>query len=794
MTHLLDLPEVFRLTLQATHQGVFDLNVQTGAAIVSAEYAIMLGYDPETFVETNAAWLERVHPEDRARVGADYRAYIERRTDAYRTEFRLRTATGEWKWILSLGCVVERTADGAPLRMVGTHTDITERKMQEARIARLARLYDTLSRCNAAILKCRSLTELAQQVCRDVVECGGFRMAWVGVVDGTSRRLTSVAGAGSDLDFLRDLDVQVDPEVVGAPDQVAVAVNALTAGRPQWHRQETDAGWTATAALPLASAGGAAGVLTLHASGESLDLDDEARRLLEQLAAQMGYAVDIYAQQQRQRETEAHLRLQSAALNATVDAIVIADQEGRILWINAALAAMVKFHQSDLLGRSVALLQPLVADRPVADLWAALRSGQSWVGEVTIARRDGSTLTASAAMTPVHDTAEAPRHFVAVLRDVTDAKRLQQEHLAAQKMEVVGRMAGTVAHDFNNLLGVINGTADLATEGLPAGDPLRADLKAIQQAGERAAVLTRQLLAFSRKQVADPQTLDMNAVLRGLQPLLQRVVGETIAIELSLGATSPHVRLDPGQFEQVIMNLVVNAKDAMPAGGRVCLETQDTATGVALVVRDTGSGIPPDVLPHIFEPFFTTKDSSKGTGLGLSTVVGIADSTGGRVEVASRVGEGSTFTVTWPSATRGAAPTDESGTPSRDRTVTVLVVEDDAALLGLISRMLKGAGYHVLTASSAEAAEQALGARPGRVDLLLTDVVMPGASGLELVERVQDMRPEMAVLYMSGYPDDELGAVTLAALEDRLIRKPFSTGRLLTAVREALAAPSTPQG
>jgi two-component system, cell cycle sensor histidine kinase and response regulator CckA len=612
MTHVVDLPEIFRLTLRATHQGIFDLNVQTGAASVSSEYALMLGYDPETFVESNAAWLDRVHQDDRARVGADYLDYIQGRTDTYRTEFRQRTADGRWKWILSLGCIVERTNNGQPLRMVGTHTDITERKAQEA-----------------------------------------------------------------------------------------------------------------------------------------------------------------------------HLRLQSAALNAAVDAIVIADGHGTMQWVNKSFMKLLRSEHTDLIGQHIGMFQPVVTDGPIAAIWTTLRAGRPWVGEVTIVRHDGSPCVASAALTPVTDADGVPRHFIGVLRDVTEARRVQQQQVAAQKMEIVGRLAGTVAHDFNNLLGVINGTADLAAMGLAPGDPVRVDLEAIRRAGDRAAVLTRQLLALTRKQVAAPQVIDLHVALVTLRPMLERTAGETITFEVRPNATRPTIRVDPGQLEQVIMNLVVNAKDAMPTGGLVSIETRDVDAGISLAIRDTGSGITPDILPHIFEPFFTTKDSSKGTGLGLPTVVSIVEGAGGRVGVESREGHGTTFTLTWP---RIQVPDKDEAMTSANPTSngTVLVVEDDGPLLGLISRVLTGAGYAVVTASSAEDAEAPLRRHLAELDLLLTDVVLPGASGITFADHAQALRPTMSVLFMSGYPDEELGAVTGGALGDRLIRKPFSAGHLVTTVRAHL--------
>ncbi|MBN9522390.1 response regulator [bacterium] len=375
----------------------------------------------------------------------------------------------------------------------------------------------------------------------------------------------------------------------------------------------------------------------------------------------------------------------------------------------------------------------------------------------------------------------------------------------AQKMEAVGQLAGGVAHDFNNLLTVINGYADLLLQGLPPGDPARELLGEIHKAGERSAGLTRQLLAFSRQQVLAPRVLDLNAVVADTASLLRRVIGEDVKLATAPGRGLWPVKADPGQVEQVLLNLAVNARDAMPTGGRLTIETADVeldesyAAGrpdarpgphVLLAVSDTGHGMPPEVLARIFEPFFTTKGVGKGTGLGLATVYGIVKQSGGHVGVYSEVGVGTTFKVYLPRAESGpGGGTAPPRPPAPPRgTETVLVVEDEDAVRALTRHVLRHAGYVVVEAADAGAAARAAEGR--EIDLLVTDVVMPGLGGRELAERLRASRPGLKVLYLSGYTDDAV--VRHGVLHERVhfLQKPFTPAALAWKVREALDAPA----
>jgi nitrogen-specific signal transduction histidine kinase/ActR/RegA family two-component response regulator len=382
---------------------------------------------------------------------------------------------------------------------------------------------------------------------------------------------------------------------------------------------------------------------------------------------------------------------------------------------------------------------------------------------------------------------------------------LEAQLRQAQKMEAIGRLAGGIAHDFNNLLVVISGYSDLLLTSLDAGDPVsKEDVEQILHAGERAATLTRQLLAFSRKQVLQPQILNLNSVMTNIETMLQRLIGEDIRLDILLAPNLAPVTADPGQVEQIIVNLAVNARDAMPRGGQLTLATANVELDqeyarhhvgvqagryVLLRVSDTGTGMDADTQARIFEPFFTTKPQGKGTGLGLATVFGIVQQSGGHIAVVSAVGQGTSFTIYLPQATQ---PLDES-TPfwlpahsALRGAETILVVEDDPGVRGATRRFLEGYGYTVLEASHGQEALRIFQAHHEPIDLLIADVVMPGMSGRELGERVASLRPALPVLYVSGYTDSAIIRHGLAEATITLLQKPFTAEALAHKVRELL--------
>ncbi|MGH9731319.1 MAG: ATP-binding protein, partial [Candidatus Acidiferrales bacterium] len=395
------------------------------------------------------------------------------------------------------------------------------------------------------------------------------------------------------------------------------------------------------------------------------------------------------------------------------------------------------------------------------------------------------------------------KKMVIVNRDITERKQLEEQLYLSQKLEAIGRLSGGVAHDFNNLLGVIIGYSEALQRQMGTDHPFREAIEEIQNAGNRAAALTQQLLAFSRKQVLEPKVIDLNMVVSEVEKMLRRLIGEDIALKISLNERLGMVKADRGQIDQVILNLAVNARDAMPKGGKLIIETLNAELTVAdvnryryvipgpyvlLKVTDTGCGMGAELQTHIFEPFFTTKEQGKGTGLGLATVYGVIKQSGGYIWVESEVGKGATFKVYLPRVeeARDAAPERTTfGRPQRSR--TILLVEDEHSLRKLTRNTLQEAGHTVLEACDASEALDVSKRTDSPIDLLLTDVVMPGMSGRMLADELAALRPGIKVIYMSGYTDGDVATHGVLQSGISFLRKPFTRDALIGRVDDVLS-------
>ncbi len=396
-----------------------------------------------------------------------------------------------------------------------------------------------------------------------------------------------------------------------------------------------------------------------------------------------------------------------------------------------------------------------------------------------------------------------------IAQDITDRKKLEEQLRQAQKMEAIGNLAGGIAHDFNNLMTVVTGYSQFVLNKVADESPLRADIEEIKKAGQRAASLTRQLLAFSRRQVLSPELVSLGDVVSNIKEMLKRLIGETIELVVTSGTDLRRVKADPGQIEQIIMNLALNARDAMPDGGKLLIETDnidldatycgqwsDVRPGphVVLAVSDTGTGMDAETQQHIFEPFFTTKELGRGTGLGLSMVYGIVQQSGGSVRVYSEPGCGATFRILLPEAKEDAALHKPQKSPDRTQPgfETVLIAEDEDMVRTLTRRILESHGYRVLEARNGKEALEIAERHVGPLHLLLTDVVMPKMSGKELAQHLQKSRPETKVLYMSGYSENLVSHQGILDAGVALIEKPFAEESLLQRVRAILdGCPST---
>ena len=399
----------------------------------------------------------------------------------------------------------------------------------------------------------------------------------------------------------------------------------------------------------------------------------------------------------------------------------------------------------------------------------------------------------------------AVEKLVIVNRDITARKQLEEQLYRSQKLEAIGRLSGGVAHDFNNLLGLIIGYGEALQQRIPPEDPYREAVDEIQNAGKRAAALTQQLLAFSRKQVLEPRILNLDAIILDIEKMLRRLVGEDIEMQLLLAPDIGSVKADRSQIEQVVLNLVVNARDAMPDGGKLTIETANRELDRTAVLRhpyvipgpyallkvtDTGCGMDAELQSHIFEPFFTTKEKGKGTGLGLATAYGVIKQSGGYIWVDSEVGKGTAFRIYLPRVNAVAETLPEAKPAVRvaPEGRTILVVEDEPSLLKLTKKTLSQAGHKVFEAGDASQALEVSRKTEGAIDLLLTDVIMPGMSGKKLADVLSAARPGMGVLYMSGYTDGEIATHGILEEGTTILRKPFTRDELMRRVEDALTA------
>ncbi len=639
-TLLRESEERFAYAIDASNEGLWDWNVPTGEAYFSPRYYTMLGYEPNEFPSNAAVWESMIHPNDLKSVKRHLRHHFEGRTENYDTEFRMGTKSGGWVWIAANGKVVERDSSGKPVRMVGTHHDITRRKLAEEEL--------------------RNSEERLATVFREI----------------------------------------------------PTSVNIIT-------------------------------------------IDD-----------------------------------------------------GRYLQVNEAFERILGWSPEEVLGRTTQELGIFLDDGDRNQIVEGIRTrGAVRNLEMNFRAKDGGVRDCFVSAVAIKYR-ENPCLLV-VLNDISEHKReeenrkkLEAQLLQAQKMETVGRLAGGIAHDFNNLLTTIIGNAELSLMTLSVGEPVYEEMVEIKKSADRAASLTRQLLAFSRKQIVEPRVLNLNEVLLDMDKMLRRLIGEHIDYLTVPGKNLMRVKVDPGQVEQVITNLVVNSRDAMPQGGKITIETSNvtldeeyttthpgskTGMYVMLAVSDTGTGMDKEIREHIFEPFFTTKELGKGTGLGLPTCYGIVKQNRGTIEVYSEPGHGTTMKVYLPAIEEDApAPTVRKAPDLPRGTETLLVVEDDSALREMVVRILGGSGYTVIAMNDGLQAIEKAPDIDRHVDMLLTDVVMPNMGGRDLANQIVGMFPDIKILFMSGYTDDAI--VHHGVLEPGLdfIQKPFTPLGLLKKVREVL--------
>lgn len=543
-------------------------------------------------------------------------------------------------------------------------------------------------------------------------------------------------------------------------------------------------------------------------TGEYHSIEDSVTPRLDasgRMIGVFGVARDVT---ERRVHDERTVRL-AQAVDQTADMVVIADCNGVIEYVNPAFEVITGYGYAEAIGATPRLVKSDIHDRKFYQhLWATILAGEVFNDVLLNRKKDGTFYYEQKTITPIRNASGQITHFVSTGKDITKRRQEEAGLLRAQKMEAVGRLAAGVAHDFNNMMTVVTGYGGLLRSALVADKRLAEQAEAIVEAGVHAAELAQQLLAFSRQQHMVTQVLQYNDVVRRSESMLRSLLGKRVEFLVRLDPSAGSVRADLSQLEQVIVNLAVNARDAMPEGGRILLETANVELGddftvrhpgaitghhVRLSISDTGCGMSAETMARIFEPYFTTKPNGKGTGLGLATVYGIMKQSGGYIDVESRQGSGTTFAIYLPrvmDAPVSPLRHEESG-PAPGGRETVLLVEDDAAVRAFIANALRQLGYAILEATSGEMALGFLEASDAtRPELMIADVAMPGMSCQQLVERYVALRPASRVLLVSGYANDDAGLPGVAAAKEPFLQKPFSAPVLAQKVREVLDRPA----
>lgn len=779
--------EQFRMTAERIGTVFYDYDVATGLIRWAGAIERLFGEPPERFASVNLAeWSARIHPEERAEAVRLLEESRDRHTD-YKVIYRFRRADGSWVPVEDHGVLVPDSA-GRPLRLVGTMTDISERTTTEFQLERindcLLRLgEDYEDNIRRIVSLCAELLGAPTTLYNRIT---ASRLHTIEAVPHEAATLPPTAAAGrvcTDLvrgarDVMTIEDLLTTPYADSDPTVRAQGFRGY-AGHVIRRNQERIGTLCVLYPQPFVPRNRDVRILGILAA--ALSAEESRRHAEEQLAA----VQDRYG----------------FLVRGASDIAAIADATGVFRYVSPAAVRITGYTPGELLRPLVVGIHP--ADREAVDRhWHDLIAQPNHIVtfRYRFAAHDGRTiwLEATARNLLANPVVEG---VVLNIRDVTEQQRLADDLLQSQKLETVGRLAGGVAHDFNNLLQVINGTSEmLAASEADAGR--REDIEAIRAAGQRAAALTRQLLALSRRQMRQAASLDLAALVRDMADMVRRVVGERVRLEIETQPAPLTVFADRSQVEQVVLNLVVNARDAMPQGGLLRLLARvevlsrvdaarfgmDPGEYAVLRVRDTGAGLSPEAREHLFEPFFTTKAPGEGTGLGLATVYGIVKQSGGHIVAEAETGAGAEFVVYLPLLRSTVAREEAAAPPEGGRGAgTILIAEDEDNVRVLLARVLRSGGYTVHEAGGGRQALARLREEAGRVDLLISDVVMPGLSGPDLVLRAKSEFPDLRILFISGYADGALALQGQIDPDVPFLAKPITRDALLRKVRDVLS-------
>lgn len=752
-----------QLAVESGRVGLWDWNLLTNQLYLSPEWKQQIGFEDHEVVNQFKEWETRIHPDDLRNWQRAIQDFVGGVLDHLSIEYRLRHKDGNYRWIYAQASPL-RDATGRLFRIVGSHIDISELRHAEEKLHR---------------------QEMLLREAGEIAHVGGWEFDPVSLKGNWTEETARIHECESIQELTAPMGLSFFQGRSYELIQAAVK-EAIETGKPydlelEMVTAKGNRRWIRTICHPILENG-----KPVRIRGSIQDITD--RKLA---------------------ETERD-RLVAAIEQASED-VIITDASGTIVYVNPAFERLTGYSRGQVIGKNPNILKSGVHDRDFYHhLWSTIRQGEVWEGRIINKKKDGSLFTEEASISPIRDGSGSIVSFVSVKRDITEQLRLEEEkeHLQnqliqAQKMEAVGRLAGGVAHDFNNMLQTILGYADLASHEVKEDGLLQECLQEIKKAGTRSADLTRQLLAFARRQTVSPKVLDLNDTVVSMLKMLQRLIGEDIDLAWMPGNSLWPVKIDPSQVNQILANLAVNARDAIMGVGKLTIETSnltltpaectdhaDTRPGdyVCLSVSDNGQGMDKETLAHIFEPFFTTKEVGKGTGLGLSTIYGIVRQNDGFIHVSSEPGMGTTFQIFFPRFSSGtvettSAPTE--GIPPRGNE-TILIVEDEDTVLLLAKRFLENLGYTLLIARTPSEAIDVAAHFPGEIHLLISDVVMPEMNGKELASLLTSGRPSLKTMFISGYTADVIA--NRGILDEGLlfVQKPFSAYTLGVAVHNAL--------
>jgi PAS domain S-box-containing protein len=801
--------ERLRLAAQASNVGLWDWDLLTNHVVFSREWKSQLGYEDDEIRSHVTEWEQRLHPDDAATTRRALEAYMSGDQSEYAVEFRMRHKDGSWRWIYARG-EVQRDSAGRPTRMLGCHVDVTERKRAEDE--RQAHLWflESMDRINRTIQSASDLDQLLFEALEAMLAVFGCDRAYLVYPCDPDADFWSVPMECTRPEFpglfTLGLKIPMGPDIAKVLRLVLASSAPVRFGPAAEHpvpaEVATGFGVQSQIVMAVYPKVGKPYALGLHqcsyarawTAGEERLFQEIGRRLADALSSLLIFR-QLRESEHRLSEAQRLAQLGYWEHELETDVVTWSDETYRIWGLTPGEPLNIP--------HLVTWIHPDDQRRVREAVEATRQGGPRHDIEYRIIRPDGDERVLFSQGDLSVDAPGSAGRIFGTVQDVTNLRRLEEQFRQAQKMEAVGQLAGGIAHDFNNLLTVITGYSELVFNLLADGDRNREMLAEIQKAGERAANLTRQLLAFSRKQVLQPQVVNVATLLGELLKLLQRLIGEDVEMTLVQGAAIGLTEIDPGQFEQAVINLAVNARDAMPLGGRLSIETYNIRIDerdasryaevrpgryVVIAITDTGHGMDEPTQSRIFEPFFTTKEVGKGTGLGLAMVYGFVKQSGGHVDVDSEPGTGTTFRLFLPQAERVVAPdaeVPEAGIIPRGAE-TILLVEDEAAVRDLAKRVLQSCGYTVLEAADGQEALQVASEHPASIHLLVTDLVMPRMGGRQLADTFERIRPQTRVLYMSGYTDQAILAHGMANHTIALLQKPFRPMTLAKKVRDLL--------